>query len=77
MKKIHYPEDVYKRQTLPFIPEKFLYEVIPSVKKQFQIVSGLLKRKDIDVIYVCTDSGREGEYIYLSLIHISCNRRNL
>ena len=65
-----YPEvydEKYKRwslTTLPFIPEKFLYEVIPSVKKQFQIVSGLLKRKDIDVIYVCTDSGREGEYIY-------------
>lgn len=65
-----YPEvydEKYKRwslATLPFIPEKFLYEVIPSVKKQFQIVSGLLKRKDVDVIYVCTDSGREGEYIY-------------
>ena len=60
-----YPEvydEKYKRWslvTLPFIPEKFLYEVIPSVKKQFQIVSGLLKRKDVDVIYVCTDSGRE------------------
>ena len=65
-----YPEvydEKYKRwslATLPFIPEKFLYEVIPSVKKQFQIVSGLLKRKEVDVIYVCTDSGREGEYIY-------------
>ena len=65
-----YPEvydEKYKRwslATLPFIPEKFLYEVIPSVKKQFQIVSGLLNRKDMDVIYVCTDSGREGEYIY-------------
>ena len=38
--------------------------MIPSVKKQFQIVSGLLNRTDIDTIYVCTDSGREGEYIY-------------
>lgn len=50
--------------TLPFLPKEFKYEVIPSVKKQFTIVSGLLKRKDIDTIYVCTDSGREGEYIY-------------
>ena len=50
--------------TLPFIPEQFLYEVIPSVKKQFEIVKGLLNREDIDCIYVCTDSGREGEYIY-------------
>ncbi len=50
--------------TLPFLPEEFRYEVIDSVKKQYGIVSGLLKRKDVDVIYVCTDSGREGEYIY-------------
>ena len=65
-----YPEvydDKYKKwslSTLPFLPEKFLYEVIPSVKKQFQIVSGLLNRSDVSTIYVCTDSGREGEYIY-------------
>lgn len=51
-------------ETLPFIPEQYLYEVIPSVKKQFGIVKGLLNRKDISRIYVCTDSGREGEYIY-------------
>ena len=65
-----YPEDsdpALKRwnlQTLPFIPEEFKYEVIPSVAKQFQIVSGILNREDVDTIYVCTDSGREGEYIY-------------
>lgn len=50
--------------TLPFLPDKFLYEVIPGVKKQFQTVSGLLNRQDVDTIYICTDSGREGEYIY-------------
>lgn len=65
-----YPEkyDVkYKKwslETLPFLPEEFKYEVIPSVSKQFQIVSGLLNREDVSTIYVCTDSGREGEYIY-------------
>ena len=51
-------------ETLPFIPNVFQYEVIDSVKKQYEIVSGLLKRPDVDIIYVCTDSGREGEYIY-------------
>lgn len=51
-------------QTLPFLPEEFRYELIPDVKKQFQIVSGLLNREDVTQIYVCTDSGREGEYIY-------------
>lgn len=65
-----YPEvydEKYKRwslETLPFMPKEFKYEVIPNVKKQFQIVSGILKRDDVDTIYVCTDSGREGEYIY-------------
>ena len=50
--------------TLPFIPKQFKYEVIKSVKKQFTIVSELLNRQDVTRIYVCTDSGREGEYIY-------------
>ncbi|MBQ5951903.1 MAG: type IA DNA topoisomerase [Lachnospiraceae bacterium] len=65
-----YPEaydEKYRRwslETLPFLPQEFKYQVIDGVKKQFGIVSGLLKRKDVDVIYVCTDSGREGEYIY-------------
>ncbi len=65
-----YPEkydERYRRwsfDTLPFIPREFQYEVIDSVKKQFGIVSGLLKRQDVETIYVCTDSGREGEYIY-------------
>ncbi len=51
-------------ETLPFLPKVFKYEVIPSVKKQYEIVAGLLNRPDVDTIYVCTDSGREGEYIY-------------
>ena len=54
----------WRLETLPFLPDTFLYEVIPSVSKQFQIVKTLLNRKDVDRIYVCTDSGREGEYIY-------------
>ena len=65
-----YPEEYdikYKRwslETLPFLPAEFKYQVIDGVKKQFQTVSTLLNRSDIDTIYVCTDSGREGEYIY-------------
>ena len=50
--------------TLPFIPDTFRYEVIPATAKQFRIVAGILNRPDVDTIYVCTDSGREGEYIY-------------
>ena len=68
--KLSYPEvydpalKKWSMQSIPFIPETFRYEIIPSVKKQFDIVSGLLNRKDVERIYVCTDSGREGEYIY-------------
>ena len=54
----------WRLDTLPFIPEEFKYEVIPQVQKQFEIIKCLLKREDIDTIYVGTDSGREGEYIY-------------
>lgn len=54
----------WSMETIPFIPETYKYDVIPSVKKQFDIVSKLLNRDDVDTIYVCTDSGREGEYIY-------------
>lgn len=50
--------------TIPFIPTVYKYQVIDDVKKQFNIVKGLLTRDDVDTIYVCTDSGREGEYIY-------------
>ncbi len=65
-----YPEAYdpkYRRwslETLPFLPKEFKYQVIDGVAKQFQIVSGLLNREDVETIYICTDSGREGEYIY-------------
>ncbi|SHO52733.1 DNA topoisomerase [Anaerocolumna xylanovorans] len=51
-------------EPLPFMPKEYRYEVIPSVSKQFSVVKGLLNREDVSCIYVCTDSGREGEYIY-------------
>ena len=54
--------------TIPFLPKEFLYEVIPSVEKQFNTVKNILNRQDVSTIYVCTDSGREGEYIY-RLVH--------
>lgn len=54
----------WSMEPLPFLPKEFKYEIIPNVKKQFNIVKGLLNRKDVTTIYVCTDSGREGEYIY-------------
>lgn len=60
-------DEKYKKwrlETLPFLPTEFKYEVISSSAKQYGIVTSLMKRDDVDTIYVCTDSGREGEYIY-------------
>lgn len=60
--------------TIPFIPTEYKYEVLPDTKKQFNIVAGLLNRDDIGCIYVATDSGREGEYIYRlvdSMAHVT------
>jgi len=65
-----YPEEYdpelkrWRFDTIPFIPDEFKYQVISDAQKEFNIVSGLMKRDDVDKIYVCTDSGREGEYIY-------------
>ena len=58
---------------LPFLPEKYKYEVINSAKEQFNVVKNLLNRDDITKIYVCTDSGREGEYIYRLVDDLSGN----
>ena len=60
--------------TIPFIPSEYKYEVLPDTKKQFNIVAGLLNRDDVGCIYVATDSGREGEYIYRlvdSMAHVT------
>jgi DNA topoisomerase-3 len=65
-----YPEEYdenlkkWSLSTIPFIPDEFKYEVIDSASKQFTVVKGLLNREDVERIYICTDSGREGEYIY-------------
>ncbi len=65
-----YPEEYdanlkkWSFDTIPFIPENYKYQIISSVSKQFNIVKTLLTRNDVDTIFVCTDSGREGEYIY-------------
>ena len=54
----------WRLDTLPFIPKEYKYEVIANVEKQFNVIKGLLQREDVDQIYVATDSGRDGEYIY-------------
>ena len=50
--------------TIPFVPTEYKYEIIGAASRQFNVVKKLLNREDIGCIYVCTDSGREGEYIY-------------
>ena len=67
----------WRLDTLPFLPKEYKYEIIPSVANQFNIIKGLLDREDIYMIYVSTDSGREGEYIYrLVEQEARCKRKN-
>ncbi|MBP1585469.1 MAG: type IA DNA topoisomerase [Lachnospiraceae bacterium] len=72
-----YPEEydpalkMWRYDTIPFIPDTYKYQVIDNVKKQFEIVKRLLTRDDIACIYICTDSGREGEYIYRLVDHMA------
>lgn len=54
----------WRLDTLPFMPKEYKYEIIPNVEKQYNIIKELITRDDVDCIYVATDSGREGEYIY-------------
>ena len=54
----------WRLDTLPFMPREYKYEVIPSVQKQFDVIKSLIQRQDVDSVYVATDSGREGEYIF-------------
>ena len=55
---------IWRLDTLPFMPKEYKYEVIPSVQRQFNVIQSLLTREDVDSVYVATDSGREGEYIF-------------
>ena len=54
----------WRLDTLPFMPKEYKYEVIPSVQKQYDVIKNLISREDVDTVYVATDSGREGEYIF-------------
>ena len=54
----------WRLDTLPFIPEEWKYEIIPNVQNQFNIIKELMNKEEVTTIYVATDSGREGEYIY-------------
>jgi len=54
----------WRLHDLPFLPEEYKYEIIANVQKQFDIIKEQMNRDDVTTIYVCTDSGREGEYIY-------------
>ena len=54
----------WRLDTLPFMPKEYKYEVISNVQKQYNVIKSLLSREDVDSVYVATDSGREGEYIF-------------
>ena len=54
----------WRLQDLPILPEKWLYEVSPGTKKQYQILKKLMERSDVESLVCATDAGREGELIF-------------
>jgi len=78
-----YPDEYspeYKQwrvEHLPIIPKEYKYVVIDSkgTLKQFEVIKTLMCREDVNMIYACTDSGREGEYIFRLVYQQSgCNK---
>lgn len=53
----------WKMEDLPFLPQTYKYAVIPSVKKQYDVVHNLMNSTEVDTILYAGDSGREGEVI--------------
>lgn len=53
----------WKLEDLPFLPKDYKYDVIASVRKQYEIVHGMLQRADIDRVYWAGDAGKEGQTI--------------
>ena len=64
---------LWRVEHLPIIPKEYKYVVIDSkgTAKQFETVKTLMCRDDVDMIYACTDSGREGEYIFRLVYQMS------
>jgi len=67
---IAYPEDIhpdFKKWSLgnlPILPESFPLTVLPNTKSQYNALSKLIRRRDVDVIVNGCDAGREGELIF-------------
>ena len=67
----------WRSEHLPIIPEQYKYVVVKDggASKQFEVISRLLNREDVEVIYSCTDSGREGEYIFRLVLDMSGSQK--
>ena len=50
-------------QDLPMLPQNMKLVVIPESRRQFQAVSSLMKRGDVNELIIATDAGREGELV--------------
>ena len=67
---IGFPEEIDPRfqkwslDNLPILPETFPLTVLPNTKSQYNALSKLIRRRDVDVIVNGCDAGREGELIF-------------
>lgn len=77
---IAYPEEInpelqkWTLDNLPILPEQFPLAVLPDTKSQFNALSKLIRRKDVDIIVNGCDAGREGELIFKYILKQAANR---
>lgn len=53
----------WSMEDLPMLPQNMKLVVIPESRRQFQVVSSLMKRGDVSELIIATDAGREGELV--------------
>ncbi len=58
----------WKLESLPIIPDQFLYKPIANTEKQLRIIQNLLKQNQFNQIVIATDPGREGEVIARTIL---------
>ena len=77
---IAYPEEInpelqkWTLDNLPILPEEFPLAVLPDTKPQFNALTKLIRRRDVDVIVNGCDAGREGELIFKYILKQATNR---
>ena len=65
----------WRREDLPILPDPWQTVVMRDKRQQFEILRGLMQRKDVEEVVNACDAGREGELIFrLVYEKAGCNK---